>query len=128
MLASMVEQIIPASETYQIPSAADELILTDIVAVLGADASGLRAVKALLATIDAENNPGEQFLRLRGDHPDATATLVTVTAQCYYRDDRVMRSLDMDPRPPFPSGYQVEQGDWSLLDPVRQRGEIYRKT
>ena len=27
---------------------------------------------------------------------------------------------------PFPKGYALEQGDWSLLDPVRARGRIWR--
>ena len=54
-------------------------------------------------------------------------TLVSIIAQCYYRDDRVMRSLEMEPRSPFPQGFEVEQGDWSLLDPVKRRGRIYRQ-
>ena len=45
------------------------------------------------------------------------AALVRVVLLCYYRDDRVMRSLGQEPRPPFPKGHVVEQGDWSLLDP-----------
>jgi hypothetical protein len=41
-------------------------------------------------------------------------------------DDRVMRSLGMEPRPPFPEGFEMGQGDWSLLDPVRARAKLYR--
>ena len=52
-------------------------------------------------------------------------TLVSIIAQCYYRDDRVMRSLEMEPRSPFPQGFEVEQGDWSLLDPVKRRAAGY---
>jgi hypothetical protein len=37
-----------------------------------------------------------------------------------------MRSLGMEPRPPYPKGFAVEQGDWSLLDPVRARPTLYR--
>ena len=37
-----------------------------------------------------------------------------------------MRSLGMEVRPPFPKGFQVEPGDWSLLDAVRSRPKIYR--
>ena len=44
-----------------------------------------------------------------------------------YRDDRVLRSLGMEPRPPFPKGFEVEQGDWSLLEPVKRRGKLYRE-
>ena len=49
----------------------------------------------------------------------AAATLVRVVLQCYYRDDRVVRSLGLEPRAPFPKGYVLEEGDWSLLDPVK---------
>ena len=49
-----------------------------------------------------------------------------VVLLCYYRDDRVMRSLGQEPRPPFPKGHDVEQGDWSLLDPVKTRAPIWR--
>src|SRR6202022_921354 len=52
--------------------------------------------------------------------------LVRVVLLCYYRDDRVMRSLGQEPRPPFPKGHVVEQGDWSLLDPVRKRPRMHR--
>ena len=47
--------------------------------------------------------------------------LVRVVLQCYYRDDRVLRSLGLELRAPFPKGYMLEQGDWSLLDPVKAR-------
>jgi hypothetical protein len=36
-------------------------------------------------------------------------------------------SLGMEPRAPFPKGFEVEQGDWSLLDPVRARPKLYRR-
>jgi hypothetical protein len=37
-----------------------------------------------------------------------------------------MRSLGMEPRPPFPLGFAVEDGDWSLLEAVRARPQLYR--
>ena len=54
------------------------------------------------------------------------ALLVTLCVQCYYRDDRVMRSLGMEARAPFPKGFEVPAGDYGLLDPVRARGPIWR--
>lgn len=54
----------------------------------------------------------------RGGPPLIALTRVVV--QCYYRDDCVMRSLGMEVRPPFPKGFEVEQGDWSLLDRARR--------
>jgi hypothetical protein len=38
----------------------------------------------------------------------------------------VLRSLGMEPRPPFPKGHTLEQGDWSLLDAVRNRPRLWR--
>ena len=46
--------------------------------------------------------------------------------QCYYRDDRVVRSLGIEPVAPFPKGRMLEQGDWSLLDAVRGRPQMWR--
>ena len=57
----------------------------------------------------------------------AAATLVRVVLQCYYRDDRVLRSLGLELRAPFPQGYTLEQGDWSLLDPVKARPPNLRR-
>ncbi len=56
------------------------------------------------------------------------ATLTRVVLQCYYRDERVVRSLGLEPRPPFPKGHALEQGDWSLLDPVKARPTMWRQT
>ena len=67
---------------------------------------------------------GAEFRALGGV---AAATLSRVILQCYYRDDRVLRSLNLELRPPFPKGYDMEQGDWSLLDPVKARPATWRK-
>ena len=32
----------------------------------------------------------------------------------------------LEARAPFPKGYDLEQGDWSLLDAVRQRAPFWR--
>ena len=65
----------------------------------------------------------EKFLAQ--ETPSLTA-LGRCVVQCYYRDDRVMLSLGIEPRPPFPQGHMIEQGDWSLLDPVRARAQMWR--
>jgi hypothetical protein len=36
--------------------------------------------------------------------------------QFYYRDDRVVRSLGLEPMPPYPRDHVLEDGDRSLLD------------
>ena len=46
--------------------------------------------------------------------------------QCYYRDDRVLRALGIEPQAPFPKGRALEPGDWSLLEAVRSRPRMWR--
>lgn len=45
----------------------------------------------------------------------------------YYRQDRVLESLGLPARAPFPSGNVVDKTDWSLLDPVRNREPFFRE-
>jgi hypothetical protein len=132
-LRCLVGIMIPASKEYGVPGADDDAIFSDIVASLGPDA---RFVSAALGRLDAlcggsfadQGSAGRQAAceALRNESSPLVAVLVRVTVQCYYRDDHVMRSLNMEPRPPYPLGFEVESGDWSLLDPVRARGKIYR--
>jgi hypothetical protein len=132
-LRCLAEMMIPASAEYGVPSAADEAIFGDILQSLGRDAE---QVVTVLQTLDAMS--GGRFAdldpqrrdaiaaRLRETGDEALTCLSRIILQCYYRDDRVMRSLGMEPRPPFPEGFEVEPGDWSLLDPVRARPKLYR--
>lgn len=63
---------------------------------------------------------------LRAQTPGFMNRLAMETLACYYQHDRVFEGLGMETRPPYPKGYEVVQGDLSLLDPVRARGKIYR--
>jgi hypothetical protein len=60
-------------------------------------------------------------------HPFLTR-ITSLIAHAYYEDPRVLRAYNKDARPPFPKGHDVPQGDWSLLDTVRSRPQIYRET
>lgn len=125
--------MIPASAEYQVPGADDQHIFADILRTIIAEPHTARLVVARLdeltdgdfaaATDLARQQAAQQF---RESHSPLVAFFHALIAQCYYRDDRVMHSLDMEPRPPFPGGYAVEDGDWSLLDPVRARSPMYR--
>lgn len=46
---------------------------------------------------------------------------------CYYQHERVLPALGMEARAPFPLGYNPIDGDFSLLEPVYERGPIYRE-
>ena len=65
-------------------------------------------------------------MTLLGREGPVMTALGRAVLQCYYRDDRVMRALGIEPRAPFPKGRVLEQGDWSLLDAVRGRPRMWR--
>jgi hypothetical protein len=132
-LRALAGMIIPASAAHGVPGADDDKIFGDILKSLERDRNDIRSALAHLATLAggafAELEPARRAevaaaFREVGGAP--LAALVRVVLLCYYRDDRVMRSLGQEPRPPFPKGHVVEQGDWSLLDPVRRRPRMYR--
>lgn len=125
--------IIPPSTKYDVPGADDAAIFADIVSSIGRDAVQLRSALARLralaggsfAALDAARR-GEVASRLRAEGGAAVAVVTRIVLLCYYRADRVMLSLGLEPRPPFPKGHEIEQGDWSLLDPVRARAPFWR--
>jgi hypothetical protein len=132
-LRALAGTIIPPSAAYGVPGADDEKIFNDILNSLERDHDDICRALAQLATLAdgafADLGPARRAevaatFREAGGAP--LAALVRVVLLCYYRDDRVMHSLGQEPRPPFPKGHVVEQGDWSLLDPVRARPPMYR--
>lgn len=133
-LRTVAAMIVPASDEYKVPGADDPAIQADILATLGRDTKLVvaaldhlaRLAGQPLAELDAErrNTVAQEFRRSGGA---AAATLTRVVLQCYYRDDRVLRSLGLELRAPFPKGHVLPDGDWSLLDPVKARGGTLRR-
>jgi hypothetical protein len=133
-LRVIAAMMIPESAEYRVPGADDRAIQTDILATLGRDTGAVTAALDHLARLagsplaeldDARREAVVTEFRANGGGP--AATLVRVILQCYYRDDRVLRSLGLELRAPFPKGYVLEDGDWSLLDPVRARAGSPRR-
>ena len=132
-LRTIAAMMIPESAEYRVPGADDPAIQADILATLGRDTKRMREaldhVARLagkpLAELDAQwrDAVASEFRTTGGP---AAATLVRVVLQCYYRDDRVLRALGLEPRAPFPQGRALEPGDWSLLDAVRGRPRMWR--
>jgi hypothetical protein len=127
-LRTVAGMMIPASDEYKVPGADDPAIQADIVATLGRETERVRAALDHLARLAgkpladldaAGRDKVVQEFRATGGVP--AATLSRVILQCYYRDDRVLRSLGLELRAPFPQGYVLEQGDWALLDPVKTK-------
>lgn len=132
-LRCIAARMIPASEEFGLPAADDEAIFADIAGSVRRDAESL---KRLLAIVDEaaggslyalpQEEQASLLMRLRAGDPAGFAVAEVVIARAYYRDDRVLRSIGMEPRPPFPKGYPLPETDWSLLEPVRARGSVCR--
>jgi hypothetical protein len=120
--------MVPASAEYKVPGADDPKIFADIEASIGRDLAEIRKAMAALAGIadmdDAKAMAAAETFRAKGGAP--VSAVERCVLQCYYRDDRVVISLGLEARAPFPLGYRLEQGDWSLLDPVRARPKMWR--
>jgi hypothetical protein len=116
----------------ELPSADDPAIFAEVLDRLALRADVVREGLARLAS----NCPGIHSLplaeqhaaitRLRADQRAFVALFESAVAACYYRDDRVLTSLGLPPRAPYPEGNVVDPTDWSLLDPVRKRAPFFR--
>ena len=133
-LRTIAAMIVPASDEYKVPGADDAAIQADILATLGRDTRLVTTALDHLARLagqplveldTAKRDAVAQEFRKNGGA--AAATLVRVVLQCYYRDDRVLRSLGLELRAPFPKGHVLPDGDWSLLDPVKARAGTLRR-
>ena len=132
-LRAIAGTMVPEDRSLGMPGADDPAILADIVKSLGRDLSRVRAaVTAITAksegTFAGMNQDGREEL-INGYHAAggaAAAALGRVILAAYYRDDRVLLALGLEARAPFPKGHTLEQGDWSLLDAVRQRPPFWR--
>jgi len=138
-LSALADAVIPPSDAHRVPGAGDPAIVQAMLH------DTRRRPQALLAAIDAVDALAGDALV--GDEPfadlpaDARAAVVSAfreahagladivakyACQAYYRDPRVMASLGMETRPPHPTGFELKDGDWSLLEPVRRKQQLYR--
>jgi len=132
-LRHISETMLPTDASCGVPGADDPAILDDIIRSVGRD---LPLIRTALAEID--KRAGGAFASLDRERREAlindwyatggaaAAALGRVVLSAYYRDDRVLRALGHEARAPFPQGHVVEQGDWSLLDPVKRRAAFWR--
>lgn len=125
--------MLPADASAGVPGADDPAIFDDMVASLGRDLPMVRS--ALKAIAERSNGAFASLDRDRrealiaewyADGGPAAGVLGRVLLAAYYRDDRVLRSLGHEGRAPFPKGYTLEQGDWSLIEAVRHRPPLWR--
>lgn len=111
--------LIPADPALGMPAADDPSILADIEKSIGRD---LDLVRRALASFSPA---GEVNVWMAGGGL-ATRALGRIVLGAYYRDDRVLRAVGHEARAPFPKGYEVEQGEWALVDTVKARPAFWR--
>jgi hypothetical protein len=132
-LGDIAGTMIPADAALGVPGADDAIILGDIVKSVGRDLPLVRDALRAIAQMSAGNfaamdRDGREAL-INDYYTSGSAAAVTLgraILSAYYRDDRVLQSLGLEARAPFPQGYVLEQGDWSLLDAVRNRPPLWR--
>lgn len=136
-LDCVLNLIVPPSPDGRMPGAADVDVLRYLLESEPASMPALRDELNRLET-EAQLRFGAAFGNLdpharqrlvnslRTDDPRFLRALALHTVTCYYQDDRVLAALGIEPRAPYPLGYEVKSGDLSLLDPVRRRGRIWR--
>ena len=122
--------MIPVDPEMALPSADDALILEDCIETLGRDAAAIRILLGELMRIGFLDLPADQAepkaMALLGENRAEVQALSRVVVAAYYRDDRVMLAYGREPRAPFPKGHSLPQGDWSLLDVVKQKEPFWR--
>lgn len=132
-LRALAAVMVPADADLKVPAADDPVIFADILRSIGRDLAALRRALGQLREragadpaileLDAREVLVQAYQAQGGPE---VAALCRCVMQCYYRDDRVVLLLGLEPRPPFPKGRVLEQGDWSLLDAQRGRAPFWR--
>ena len=128
LLTRLCDLMIPASEDR--PSAADPERFKDILLRLSAHESVLKPVLASLATLALDKLAASEQVALINQHREAYPLFFQIfesqVIQAYYANSVVLTSLGVNAPSPYPGGYDVEETDWSLLDPVKGRAPFYR--
>ncbi|MYD42460.1 MAG: gluconate 2-dehydrogenase subunit 3 family protein [Gammaproteobacteria bacterium] len=140
IVSVVLDMIIPADPLRNKPSATDVSVLEYIIKrhpnTLARTAEELTELQN-----QAQSERQSDFLALSRESQDALVaamrsknprflmTLAVQATEAYYLDERVMSSIGMPSRPPYPEGYTVEpRVNEFLLEPVRARGSIWRRT
>jgi hypothetical protein len=137
-LTSVLDEIIPPSTDATFPGAG-ALGLAAYVEQAMAQTPDLQPVIAQgIATLDrlAQARGAASFAalcredRLASLHettatePAFLSSLTFHTYVGYYQHERVLEALHLEPRPPYPEGFEMQPSDLaSLLEPVRRRAK-----
>lgn len=136
VLQKVAGLVIPASSEHNIPGADDDDIFARILVLCVPEAGHIQPLLRAFCDLATKRHDAafeeldkDDQVNLLKDSASAgfLQMMIHFTATCYYQDGRVLESIDLKSTPPFPGGHEVEQGDWSLLDPVKAREPFYKK-
>jgi len=138
VLDALMDLMIPASRDGRMPAARALALYADSAGLSSRDAAllhhGLREIEA-----HAQAAHGTGFAQLqvagamavveqmRAQHPEFIHAFCLNTTARYLKHATVMPLIGLEPRPPWPKGHTVAEGDWSLIEVVRKRPKIYRE-
>ena len=139
ILVIVLDQIIPPDPAREKPSAADVGVFEYIAE---RNPGSYEEIGRQLDELDerATSSHDKRYVELPRELQDETLNslreqdprflfgLALQAVECYYLDSRVMTAIGLPPRAPYPDGYSVHKGDLTLLDAVRERGQIWRRT
>ena len=137
-LNALMDLMIPASADGTMPAASSLGLYDDLNSLPGPvrslferglswlDAQSVSQYEKAFAQLP-EGAASSLVEELRREDASFVAAFTLQTTGRYLQDDQVMEALGLESRPPWPEGYEVPQGDWELLNPVRERGPIWRQ-
>jgi hypothetical protein len=134
-LASVLDELIPASADGKLPAAGELGLTSHIDQALQKTAELRTMIVQGLADLDnlARSRHGQRFAELSKQQKVALLNeqgfifpLLLHTYVGYYQNERVVSALGLESRPPHPKGYEMEANDLTLLDAVRRRPKLYR--
>jgi hypothetical protein len=140
-LSAVLERIIPPSGDGRLPGAGELGLGGSIQQALRETPEQMTRIVQGLASLDdiARRRGSEDFSALAAPeqlevlrevetaHPDFLPGLIFRAYTGYYQSPRVLEGLGLEPRPPHPEGYEMDPGDFGLLEAVRRRSKLYRE-
>ena len=132
LLAILLDELVPPSEDGRFPGAGALGLAAGLEEAAARTPRLRRTLGEALGTLAAWDFAAlprpERVLRLQAlaeQAPAGLRTLLVHVYRDYYQHPRVVEALGLEPRPPFPKGFEVAPTDLTLLDPVRRRRKMY---
>tara|TARA_Y100000588_G_scaffold217226_1_gene231109 strand:+ start:1424 stop:1885 length:462 start_codon:yes stop_codon:yes gene_type:complete len=137
VLKCVVDYIIPAKDPM--PSASDANAVIFISSAVSISDQSRKSILECLNKIDAmaqekgfsyprlnQENQKEILLDIEANHNQCFRLIVRETYNSYYTNPMVLKLIGLPGRAPQPLGYELNQASLDILEPVKERGEIWR--